>query len=240
MAVVGKILLGVLVIIIGFSGYTAYMYFTDKEFNFYGLMPVVVEKIDDEEDVETDTSEIPYIEDAIGEVDVVEVEDGESTPDSALLIRDAGRIANINTLIVGIETYYADNGLYPEKTICVDKLTDLEVYFQRNTLPSDPLGEQTFETKDGLTSITCPGGLLYQSFGDGEYLVWAKLESESEGNMAYFVTDKAEAVKGDKGVYFMHGSIGAGTSGEMIPFEAGEVVSVETPGVSRGIARSAN
>jgi len=192
LAVVSKILLGVFVIFIGFVGYTGYSYFTDKDFNFYGLMPRVVE-----EAVDTEVAD----ESAVDE----EVEDESAGTANA---EDASRQADLNNIIVTVETYASDNGEYPRGTGCVDEMEELKMYFKDGELPSDDAGEQVFESEDGEVSISCPGGYLYQDFGDGEYLVWAKADDDASGNSEYFFTDKAEAVKGESGVYIFHGSIG--------------------------------
>lgn len=189
------ILLVLLLLVLGAGGYTGYKYFTDANFDFYGLMPKAEIAAEEEMDKEATNEE--------SETD----EEGEDESAAMKGAKDALRKADLNNVIAAVETYANDNGSYPQGTRCVDEMEELKTYFKGGVLPADDAGEQVFETEDGEVSISCPGGYLYQDFGDGEYLVWAKADDDTNGNSEYLVTDKAEAVKGESGVYIFHGSV---------------------------------
>ena len=87
--------------------------------------------------------------------------------------RNAARKADMNNLIAAIETYNADNNAYPENSMCIDQMADLQKYFISGKSPTDPQGKQT------IGSFECTGGYYYQTFPGKQsgYMVWGKLEN---------------------------------------------------------------
>lgn len=136
--------------------------------------------------------------------------------------RDAARMADINNIIVVIETYNSDYGTYPQSTDCVGNITDLQKYFKSKKAPTDFKGSRTFETQDGSLKITCEDGYLYQNFGNGEYILWAQPENASMGKMEYLITDKIDYLESEQGRYFTYGTANNNIKGEMLPYNGTE------------------
>lgn len=91
---------------------------------------------------------------------------------------DAAKKAELDNVIVAAEQYNAANGNYPEKSMCVDQMSELSEYFKNQTAPTDDKGSQNFE------GLECSGGYYYQWIPDLGYVVWAKMELVKDGNMA--------------------------------------------------------
>jgi hypothetical protein len=89
--------------------------------------------------------------------------------------RNAARKADMNNIIVAIETYNAENSAYPENSMCVDQIADIQKYFMNGKSPTDPQGKQTIGTSE------CAGGYYYQAFPGKQsgYMIWGKLENNS-------------------------------------------------------------
>lgn len=111
--------------------------------------------------------------------------------------RDAHRKADMLNIVAAMETYHADNNLYPPKSECIEDIKELKDYFPRSEFPMDTLGEQTFG------SNTCENGFYYQTAGEDAYVVWAVMESEGNGNMNSFVSDPSKIKEGQGGSFFV-------------------------------------
>jgi|GEM_PF-4805315 len=87
--------------------------------------------------------------------------------------RNAARMADLNNIVVAVETYYSDNNLYPETSMCVDQMEELQKYFSKSKSPVDTLGKQTIGTHE------CASGYYYQTFPGKAtgYILWSKLEN---------------------------------------------------------------
>ena len=101
--------------------------------------------------------------------------------------RDAARKADLNNVVVALETFNSDNGHYPSGGNCVEAVTDsvvggpgvLNNYFQGHLPPKDPQGKKTVVGTDGCSSgyVYCP--LL----GSGNsYVVAANMEIVGDDN----------------------------------------------------------
>lgn len=104
---------------------------------------------------------------------------------------DSAKKMALNDIIIAVEQYRAASnaGNYPDKSACIDQMTDLAQYF-KNGLPADKQGEKSFG------DIKCPGGYYYQYFPEkSSYTVWAKMESAKDGNFALTPAEFEEAAK---------------------------------------------
>jgi type II secretory pathway pseudopilin PulG len=108
--------------------------------------------------------------------------------------RDASRKAQLSMLSTAIENAKVKDDKYPEKSVCVEELeSTIKNYLNDGKMPVDPAGTQTFG------SITCASGYYYQSFGDKGYILWAKMDDQTDGTTSSTPEEYAKQV--DSGIY---------------------------------------
>lgn len=123
--------------------------------------------------------------------------------------RDAVRMSHLNSMVANLELYFSDNGTYPKQSSCFEEdFMEKDVYFAGGKSPVDPLEEQTFG------DITCKNGYYYQ-FINGGYVLWAKMEIESNGNTNLTPTKLEELTSdgimpemGESGTYYYVNQLG--------------------------------
>jgi hypothetical protein len=116
---------------------------------------------------------------AVAEIVIMQyVKAQESAPASA---RDVQRKVHLNDIVMALEQYNAANNTYPQKSACVDQISEIQPFFKGGSSPVDSAGPQDFKV------AVCKSGYYFQYAPKGKqqgYVVWAKMEGENGNTVA--------------------------------------------------------